>query len=191
MRLYGLLGLISFGACAPRSPAGVPTAACEAQAPRGTSPFTIAKVEHLAGEFEIVTVDSTATPTRQVTRRVHLYVNDSLRRYPARRIGYWGGTRHLAGWIISDASDPYTSMLKSQDPDHPGVVWLGESLRIGDYDVLDGAGGDNLRVRWYSKHGFGGAWTSDMGFEVVIDSLGRMLPDPAGYFCARRLDAAS
>jgi hypothetical protein len=92
---------------------------------------------------------------------------------------------------VGHASDPYTTMLKSRDPDHPGVIWLGDRLRIGDYDVLDGAGGDNLSITWYSKRGFGGSWTSDMGFAVVIDSLGRMLPNPAGYFCARRLDAAS
>jgi hypothetical protein len=191
VRLCGLLGVISLGAWSPRPPEGVATTACEVKAPRGTSPFTIAKVEELAGDFEIVTVDTTSIPTQSANRRLHLYVNDSLRRYPARRIGYSAGARHLAGWIISDASDPYTTMLKSRDPDHPGVIWLGDRLRIGDYDVLDGAGGDNLSITWYSKDGFGGSWTSDMGFAVVIDSLGRMLPNPAGYFCARRLDAPS
>ena len=87
---------------------------------------------------------------------------------------------------MADATDPYTEMLKSRDPDHPGIIWLRDHLRIGEYDVFDGTGGSDLRVGWHSPDGFGGSWTSERGLAVIIDSLGRTVPNPAGYYCAYR-----
>jgi hypothetical protein len=179
-------------ACGTRQTTSASPDVCSTERPGAAAAFAMDVVEQLSGNFRITLVDTTgAWSTSRLERVVHLYVNDSTRRFAPGVTHRWGWPRPLAGWVISDANDDYTMMLKSRDPDQPGVIWRGDHLRIGDYDVLDGAGGDNLFVDWYSPGGFGGRWTSDMGFAIIVDTTtGKVLPDAAGYFCAEKLTAA-
>jgi hypothetical protein len=73
----------------------------------------------------------------------------------------------------------------SQDPKHPGVLLAGTHLRLGQ-PGLHGYS-EHLTITAVSPDGFWGWWRAEPGFEVTTDAeTQRVLPDPAGYFCALR-----
>jgi hypothetical protein len=77
--------------------------------------------------------------------------------------------------------------MASRSPDHPGVTlqWK-RILRMGDQDILDGTG-EILTITHISPTGFRGHWQQDNGIAMMIDTVTHTrVPDPGGYFCARR-----
>ena len=98
--------------------------------------------------------------------------------------------RYLAGTFDARPLDtsPWGERLRSRDPDRPGVILEADHLRMGDVDVLDGAGAD-FEIMWVTADGFGGRWQSDLGVGTLVDAAGWALPDPAGIFCTRRVAA--
>lgn len=157
------------------------------------APFDSAHVRELAGEYELTMVDTVSRRGRPLLSRgwLRLWAQDSARslRGPFGPMPAGGGReRPLAGAFRRTPPDTgaWARRLASEDPDHPGALWMFGRLRLGEYDVLDGVG-DDLRVRWVSGVGFAGAWQTDLGIGIAIDRTGRAFY-PGGYFCARRVD---
>jgi hypothetical protein len=61
---------------------------------------------------------------------------------------------------------------------------------MGDQDAFDGTG-EVLTITHIAPGGFRGRWQQDNGIAMMIDSVSHQrVPDPAGYFCARRVPLA-
>lgn len=161
---------------------------CEREAPPGATVFDQATVTAIAGSYHLGLIDTTGSAIRRIGYDIVLWPNDSLRRYQyVRQVGREAGERHLGGTARSqDTSDVH--YRKWTGSDNPGwsIAFIGRELRMGTIDAMDGWG-TALEVRWVSPAGFGGQWTSHSGIAMTVDSAGRRLPDPAGYFCARRV----
>lgn len=95
--------------------------------------------------------------------------------------------RDLTGWLEPGARDSaWRSNVGSRDQQHPGVVLAGDHLRLGQAR-MDGYS-EHLTITAVSPEGFWGWWKAEPGFEVTMDAEARrVLPDPAGYFCALRV----
>jgi hypothetical protein len=69
------------------------------------------------------------------------------------------------------------------------AVLAGQHLRLGHRAYGDGVI-QNFTITAVAPEGFWGWWKSDRGVSVVTEpGTGRVIPDPAGYFCALRRDA--
>jgi hypothetical protein len=166
---------------------------CDLLPPANSQQFTIASVDSLAGDFEMVQVTTNSSLISFERSQIHLYVNDSIRRVQFERptIGHWPGIRPLAGWVVTSSGDStWDRIVGSRDPNRPGIEWIGDRLFIGPIDGTDGFG-DEFRVRAWSSTGFWGTWQYVPGIDIIVDSLGRELPPPLGYFCATRLSAGA
>jgi hypothetical protein len=151
--------------------------------------FTLASVDSLAGDFELLQVTTNSSSNVSERKRIHLYLNDSVRRVQFERptIGHRPGTRPLAGWVVTSSGDStWDRIVGSRDRHRPGIEWIGDRLFIGAIDGTDGYG-DEFLVRAWTSAGFSGTWRYAPGIDIIIDSLGRELPPPLGYFCAIRL----
>jgi hypothetical protein len=66
-------------------------------------------------------------------------------------------------------------------------VVAGDHLRLGQSRALE-APVEHLEITAVSPAGFWGWWKAEPGWEVRTETGGkRVLPDPAGYFCALRV----
>jgi hypothetical protein len=66
------------------------------------------------------------------------------------------------------------------------AVLAGQHLRLGHPAYGEGVI-QNLTITAIAPEGFWGWWKSDRGLSVITESgTGRVVPDPAGYFCALR-----
>ncbi len=161
---------------------------CQPETPSGATVFDQARIAALAGSYDLVLIDTTGPAIRRIGYDIVLWPNDSLRRYQyVRQIGREPGERHLGGTARSQDTS-HVHYRNWTGPDNPGwsIMFLGKVLRIGTIDAMDGWD-TALEVRWVSPVEFGGEWTSHSGIAMTVDSLGRRLPDPSGYFCARRV----
>jgi hypothetical protein len=192
-RLPGFAAALSLAACrAERPPSAVPER-CEANAAATMPTFDATRPEALAGGYELVTVgDNETARNHRKTGRLTLWVQDSVRR----RRGLLGPLspgheRTLGAAIEYEPRETTTAWQKlaSRDPDRPGGMYTSGHLRFGGYDMIDGAG-TTLTIVHADSSGFRGTWVSDLGIVAIMDSSGRVLPNPAGYFCARRLPNA-
>ena len=184
-----VLGAALLSACRTGRPA--PGAAwCPARVPPGQPPFAPAQATALAGTYDLLMVGDNETGRGHVERgALRLWVQDAARR--AR--GTFGPARPGFERILGAAYErvPADSgrawrVLASRDPDRPGGVFMRGRLRLGAHDVLDGTG-EELTVLYWTADGFRGRWASDLGIAVMLDrKTGRTLPNPGGYFCARR-----
>lgn len=171
---------------------GVGPRACPPTAPDGYAVFDTASFPLLAGDFELRTVATSAgMPATPVTTRIHLYLQDSTRRFRfmTRGSGRTPGERPIAGWVVSPRPDPRADTSSfARDPEQPGIEWVGRELYMGwGRDMLDGMG-TAFRVEAVSPNGFWGSWREDMGMGRLVDRrTGEFLPDPSGYFCADRI----
>ena len=171
---------------------------CSERMPRGARPFTLADVDSIIGTFELVQITQTTPAGRVVRGRLELWRQDSSRvwrftRGPipeAVRRQHPERGRYLAGALDMQPpnTSPWGERLRSRDPDRPGVILESGHLRMGNVDVVAGAGED-LEIEWVTADGFGGRWQSDLGVGTLVDAAGRPLPDPAGIFCAQRVAA--
>ncbi|HEU5304661.1 MAG TPA: hypothetical protein VFU40_08460, partial [Gemmatimonadales bacterium] len=101
-----------------------------------------------------------------------------------------GPVPDLVGWL-EPAGEPAPRPVDDLgSTGHTAAVLAGEHLRVGDIGALDGYVED-LTITAVAPEGFWGWWRAFPGWEVTVDSAtGRVLPDPAGYFCALRRDSA-
>ena len=138
----------------------------------------------LAGDYDLIQVQTQPNGST-ATGRLHLAPPDS-----AGRAGAIGGLmRDLVGWF--EGADDLRIQASSRDSRHPGVVLAGSHLRLGDTDGGQ-AMSRNLTITAVASQGFWGWWQAQPGFRVERESASqRMMPDPAGYFCAFRVEPES
>jgi len=140
----------------------------------------------LAGDYELIQVQSQPTSGAVTSGRLHLAPLDS-----ATKAGAVGGAvRDLTGWLDRTGGDPaWRAAVSSHDPAHPGVVLTGQHLRLGQAGRPDGMV-HLLTITAVAPEGFWGWWKADPGMAVMTEpGTDRVLPDPAGYFCALRDDS--
>ncbi len=143
-----------------------------------------------AGRYEMTLVNVNGDYGDSIGRGVLvLWANDSARRYLPRTIGRRPGERPLAGKFESQ-SNTVPSVPNSYEPgtpEDPAVEMVGDTIYLGGLEYSDG-GGNHLRVQEITPTGFRGTWVYSPGFSVTVDSAtGRVLREPSGYFCARRV----
>jgi hypothetical protein len=130
----------------------------------------------LAGDYELVQVETQPSGGRVITGRLHLAPLDS-----AARAGASGGpVRDLVGWVERAEADSLASSRK------PRVVLAGQHLIVAQAGYAEG-GAHNLEITAVAPEGFWGWWKADRGLALTETQTRRVLPDPAGYFCALRL----
>jgi hypothetical protein len=128
----------------------------------------------LAGDYELIQVQSQPMSGVVTSGRLHLAPLDS-----ATKAGAVGGAvRDLIGWLDRAGGDAA-----------PGVVLTGQHLRLGQAGRPDEMV-HILTITAVAPEGFWGWWKADPGMAVMTEpGTDRVLPDPAGYFCALRDDS--
>jgi hypothetical protein len=139
-------------------------------------------VETLAGGYEVIQVALSYGEHASYWRgHLELVPADSLRRYYIETIAgpKLYGYRPLVGQFRY-ASDSLRRVEEAEV--EQGVLY------IGCRRCADGSP-DELRLVAATAGRVWGTWYNPQsGIEIVIDSLGRPLPNPAGHFCMRRTD---
>jgi hypothetical protein len=137
----------------------------------------------LIGDFVLVQVATQPAGEPTVSGRLHLAKPDTT--IPLPRLRRWPD---LLGWFESpDATPGWRASTSSRDPLNPGVTVENFGMRIGEQYMNDAAG-DDFRITAMTRDGFWGWWKSDLGIAIALDTVAhRVIPDPAGYFCATRV----
>ncbi len=177
-----LLSLL-LSACAPSPRAAPDPARCGPGVPETAQhPIALQPLE-LAGEYDLVQVHSQPAGSRVITGRLHLSPLDSTSKAAAAG----GAVRDLVGWLeLSEGDSAWRAAVSSRDPARPGVALAGVHLRIGPSGYVDGLAHD-LEITAVAPEGFWGWWKASRGLAVSETPSRRVLPDPAGYFCALRV----
>jgi hypothetical protein len=169
--------------CGPGTPAPAPERCAPAVPSTAQHPIT-RPAGSLAGDYELVQVQTQPTAGLMTAGRLHLAVPDS-----AARAGAVGGAaRDLIGWLETIQGDSaWHPGAGSRDPNNPGAVLAGNHLRLGRFGDVN-AHSEHLSITAIAPEGFWGWWKAEPGMEVTLEArTGRVLPDPAGYFCALRV----
>ena len=188
MRLIPALGALVLVACHPTANPAPAPARCGPSTPTTAQHPIAIPAQSLGGEYELIQVQTQPVCGVVTSGRLHLMPLDSAGRAAA--VG--GPGRDLVGWLELDAGDPsWRAAVASRDPSRPGAVVAGEHLRLGQPGHLD-AVVQHLTITAVAPEGFWGWWKTDRGTAVITEpGTNRLVPDPAGYFCALRRDAAS
>jgi hypothetical protein len=155
---------------------------CEPNVPSSAQHPIVSRISTLAGDYDLIQVHTQPDGGKVTTGRLHLMPLDS-----AARAGAVGGAaRDLIGWLdLDDGESAWQYDVGSRDINHPGVVLVGDHLRLGRARL--GEYSEQLRITAVSPEGFWGWWKAEPGLEVPTPSAGnRVPPDPAGFFCALR-----
>ena len=138
----------------------------------------------LAGDYQLIQVRTQPVAGQTSVGRLHLSPLDSTSR--AQAVG--GAVRDLIGWLETLEGDSTGRPdAGSRDAKNPGVVLAGNHLRLGQSGALD-AQTEHLMITAVGPEGFWGWWKAEPGGEISVDSgTQHVLPDPAGYFCAWRV----
>ena len=182
MKLLAALGAVLLGACGPAPAGRTEPARCSPSVPADAQHPLAGRTLSLAGEYDLIQVQ-TQPGQAERNERLHLVPVDSA----ARAAAIGRPAPDLIGWLEGrpQPGDP-RSRAHSRDLQNPGVVLAGDHMRLGDVAAVDGYVED-LWITAVSPQGFWGWWKAHTGFEIGVDSeTGRVLPDPAGYFCALR-----
>jgi hypothetical protein len=137
----------------------------------------------LAGDYDLIQVQTQPTSGSRTAGRLHLSPLDSV----AKAAVAGGAVRDLIGWLdLTEGDSIWASAVGSRDVARPGVLLAGQHLRLGRADYPDGMA-HHLTITAASPDGFWGWWKADRGIGVTTEpNTRRVLPDPAGYFCALR-----
>ncbi len=171
-------------ACGPAQSPSAEPARCGPSVPQIAQHPIAMPPSSLAGDYELIQVLTQPTGGTVLSGRLHLAPLDSAAR--ARAAG--GAVRDLVGWLEPAGEDSaWRAAVASRDPSRPGVVVAGQRLRIGHAGYPGGLT-HNLEITAVGAEGFWGWWRSDRGLAVTESGSRRVLPDPAGYFCALRFE---
>jgi hypothetical protein len=142
-----------------------------------------ARAIRLAGDYELIQVQTQPSPGKTSVGRLHLAPLDSTAR--ARAVG--GAVRDLVGWLETVEGDStWRPNAGSRDPARPGAVLAGDHLRLGESGAV-GSHAEHLMITAVAPDGFWGWWKAESGWDVSLEQrTQRVVPDPAGYFCALR-----
>jgi hypothetical protein len=167
------------------APGQVTTQACAARPPASSRSFQASMATELFGTYELNTVHtSQGGASYTIAGRLVLMPPDTLRRYYRPRLQSWvrTGDRPVAGVYIPADSGYPDDIVEVE----------GEVLYVGCRMCMD-ASPNHYQITWVLDSAFGGTWENfQTGIWRVYDSAsGRELPNPAGYFCARRLSSDS
>ena len=185
MRRVSTIGLLVLAACQPTASPAPGPARCGPAVPQTAMHPIALHPALLAGDYELIQVQSQPTSGTVTSGRLHLTPMDS-----ATKAGAMGGAvRDLIGWLDMDAGDPaWRAAVSSRDPARPGAVLTGQHLRLGQPGHPD-ALVHILTITAVAPEGFWGWWRADPGVALRTEpGTDRVLPDPAGYFCALRAD---
>jgi hypothetical protein len=174
-------GILTLAACIQPGP--VPEECPQALV--NARPFDPGYIEELAGTYEVRVVPTSYGTTRAVTRAALLLaVPDTLRRYFPE---HFRGERALLGqrlaglWRYAGAD---SSATREEVSFEAGVLYIGCRL------CLD-ASPDQFQIEHVARTGFWGHWENPLiGLWVIVDSAGRELPKPSGFYCAIRVDSS-
>lgn len=186
-RIAGFLAVTLAVACCARASARASAPAAADCGAVTAEPLRLDSVivATMPGEYRLVQV-TTSYDTRAYPRnesRLTLRLPDSTERRDAavRKLGHSPrfNLQLLGTWRPrGDSGRAYAAEVDG------GVLFL------GCRDCLD-ASPDVLVIRELSGVGFRGSWRDyQTGMARVVDQRGRLLPDPAGYFCAYRIAPA-
>lgn len=174
------------GACVP-APALQPAATlCPSAAPAGAGPYwplSGYETRSLAGRYELVSVTSSHGPPESSWRGIlTLVATDSLFHPIAPTAD--DNVPWLAGnFVLSD------SALGTSSQRRDTVEVVSGRLYLGCRHCNDGSPVE-YRIIAVTSDGFWGYWEDPQsGFAVTVDSGGRILPNPAGRYCAQRRKA--
>jgi hypothetical protein len=139
----------------------------------------------LAGDYDLIEVQSQPTSGAISRGRLHLSPLDSA----AKAAAAGGAVRDLIGWLdLATGEGEWRVAVASRDPARPGAVLAGHHLRLGQLQYPDKMA-HSLTITAVAPEGFWGWWMADRGIAVTTEpGTRRVLPDPAGYFCALRTD---
>jgi hypothetical protein len=188
-RLAGaaLLALLTLSACSSGRVGPAPP--CPQPRPASAPPRSD-QLAALPGRYEMTLVNANGEYGDSIVRGVLvLWANDSARRYLPRSIGRRPGQRPLAGKFESQSITvpSVPNSYEPGNPEDPAVEMVGDTIYLGGLEYSD-AGGNRLGVQEITPTGFRGTWTYSAGFSVTVDSAtGRVVREPSGYFCARRV----
>jgi hypothetical protein len=171
-------------ACHPSTPSSASPERCGPSVPATAQhPITI-RAAALAGDYQLIQVQSQPRAGETSVGHLHLTPLDSVAR--AHAVG--GAVRDLVGWLETQKGDTaWRPNANSRDPLHPGAVLAGDHLRLGESGT-DDSRAEHFRITAVSPEAFWGWWKAEPGWAVVKEEgTGRVLPDPAGYFCALRV----
>jgi hypothetical protein len=162
-----------------------PGAGCEVTPPADAFPMAPERIPLLAGVFRLTLV-STSGPTRWWgVSYLKLRPADSaeVAQSKTRRLGYF---RRVNLHLIGRQRWPRDSVA------HAGPAEMdGGTLYLGCRDCFD-ASPDFLTATAVAASGFWGTWHNyQTGIGVLVDKHGHRLPDPAGHFCAVRIDSSA
>jgi hypothetical protein len=152
--------------------------------PRRLALFDSAQTTHLAGHFHLTVVDTTGSTQADSGTDLVMWLNDSAHRYQymERGIGIEHGERPFGG-TFRRPGRPWIDPQATWE----GLRYRAGTLYLGTTNVLDG-GGTTFTISRLGPAGFSGRWTEDLGIAVITDrQTGRHLPNPAGYYCAWRV----
>lgn len=174
MRLAAALGTLALIGCRPAASPTPESPRCAPSVPETAQHPIAIHARDLAGDYDLILVQTQPSGGGSRSSRLHLAPLDSSAR--AESVG--GPPQDLKGRIEIDNGTGQGAA---------NAVLAGEHLRIGPGY---GPGGiENLTITAVAPNGFWGWWKSDMGVAVESEpGTGRVKPDPAGYFCAFRLD---
>jgi hypothetical protein len=175
MRHTAALGMLIAAACARQS-SGLPEPSrCAASVPETAQhPISVAPAA-LAGDYQLIQVQSQPSGGRVIAGRLHLAPLDSA----ARAAATGDAVRDLVGWLERTDGDPPTS--------RNARVVLARQHLIVDQGGYSEAGAHKLEITAVAPEGFWGWWKADRGLGLTETQRDGVLPDPAGYFCALRL----
>ncbi len=189
-RVFHFLGLATWSRIAAQDPR------CTTASMTAEVRFDTTHVRELAGQYDLLLVLTTGREWGASDHhgRLELWVRDSLQSHR----GVFGPLPHglerpVGGRFLvasPDSNNAWWRRMTAANPDRPGVLLRGNALRMGDQDALDGTG-EVLTITHIAPGGFRGRWQQDNGIAMMIDSVTHQrVPDPAGYFCARRVAGA-
>jgi hypothetical protein len=138
----------------------------------------------LAGDYQLIQIHTQPVPGLMTVGRLHLAPLDSM----ARAGAAGGAARDLIGWLEPMQGDSSRRPdAGSRDPSNPGAVLAGDHLRLGPAGAVD-AHIEHLTITAVAPEGFWGWWKAEPALDVTVDTARqRVLPDPAGHFCALRV----
>jgi hypothetical protein len=183
MRRVSAIGLLVLAACQRTATPTPGPARCGPAVPQTAMHPIALHPALLAGDYELIQVQSQPTSGAVTSGRLHLTPMDS-----ATKAGATGdAVRDLIGWLDPDRGDPaWRAAVSSRDPERPGAVLTGQHLRLGQPGHPE-ALVHILTITAVAREGFWGWWREDPGIGVRTEpGTDRVLPDPAGYFCALR-----
>lgn len=175
VRLATALGALLLAACHPAASSGPEPARCGPSVPETAQHPIAMRATSLAGDYELIQVQTQPRSGVVISGRLRLTPLDSA----AREAAVGGPVRDLDGRL----------QLDNGSQGHVEAALAGQYLRLGPAGFTDSSL-RHLTITAVAPEGFWGWWRSDRGIAVTTAPGGRVIPDPAGYFCALRRDSA-